>query len=49
MEDLMTHRMSRGAFSTGEALEELAKSDSKYDPKIVAACLRLFREKGFKI
>lgn len=48
MEDLTTHRSFRNAFPLNEALEEISShSGSKYDPKVVAACLRLFREKGY--
>jgi putative two-component system response regulator len=50
LEDLMTHRSFRGAFPVSEALEKITShSGSKYDPEVVAACLRLFREKGFKL
>jgi hypothetical protein len=32
------------------ALDEFAKNwDTLYDPEVVDACLRLFREKGFKL
>ncbi len=50
LEDLTTHRSYRNAFPLNEALEEIsAGSGSKYDPAVVAACLKLFREKGFKL
>ncbi len=49
LEDLTTNRTFRNAFPVNEALEELSShSGSMYDPEVVAACLRLFREKGFK-
>jgi len=49
-EDLTTHRAYRNAFPPNEALEQIsAGSGSKYDPGVVAACLRLFREKGFTL
>ncbi len=49
LEDLTTNRSFRNAFPVNEALEELSShSGSMYDPEVVAACLRLFREKGFK-
>ena len=48
LEDLTTHRSYRNAFPLSEALEEIsANSGYKYDPKVVAACLRLIREKGY--
>src|SRR4030042_1390618 len=47
LEDLTTHRSFRNAFPLSEALETISShSGSKYDPKVVAACLELFREKG---
>ena len=50
LEDLMTNRSYRTAFPLNEALEEIsAKSGSWYDPEVVAACLKLFREKGYKM
>lgn len=49
LEDLTTHKAYRNAFPLNEALEEIsAGSGSKYDPDVAAACLRLFREKGFR-
>jgi putative two-component system response regulator len=46
-EDLITHRSYRNAFLLNQALEEISShSGSKYDPEVVAACLRLFKEKG---
>jgi HD-GYP domain-containing protein (c-di-GMP phosphodiesterase class II) len=36
-------------FHLSEALEIISShSDSKYDPDVVAACLRLFNEKSYK-
>ncbi len=50
MEDLTSHRSWRKAFPIHEALEEISShSGSKYDPKVVAACLKLFKEKGYKM
>ena len=50
IEDLTTHRSYRNAFPLNEALEEISSnSGSKYDPDVVAACLRLFNEKGYKM
>lgn len=48
LKDLTTHKSFRSAFPLNEALEKIsAYSGSKYDPKVVAACLRLFKEKGY--
>jgi putative two-component system response regulator len=48
--DLTTHRSYRNAFPLSEALEEVSSNSGfKYDPEVVAACLNLFREKGFKL
>ena len=48
LEDLTTHRSYRNAVPLNEALEEIsANSGSQYDPNVVAACLRLFNEKGY--
>jgi HD-GYP domain-containing protein (c-di-GMP phosphodiesterase class II) len=50
LEDLTTHRSYRNAFPLNEALEEISShSGSRYDPAVVAACLRLFKEKGYKM
>ncbi|MHB8091461.1 MAG: HD domain-containing phosphohydrolase [Syntrophales bacterium] len=50
LEDLTTHRSYRNAFPLSEALEKISSpSCTKYDPRVVAACLRLFREQGFKL
>jgi putative two-component system response regulator len=50
LDDLTTRRSFRNAFPLSEALEEIsARSGSKYDPEVVAACLKLFRAKGFKM
>ena len=49
IEDLTTHRSYRNAVPLNEALEEISSnSGSKYDPDVVAACLRLFNKKGYK-
>jgi putative two-component system response regulator len=48
LEELTTHRSFRNAFTLNEALEEISSnSGSKYDPKVVDICLKLFREKQF--
>jgi HD-GYP domain-containing protein (c-di-GMP phosphodiesterase class II) len=50
LNDLTNRRSFRNAFPLIEALEEIsANRGKKYDPGVVAACLRLFREKGFKL
>ncbi len=50
IEDLTCQRTFRNAFSLSEALEVVSShSGSKYDPNVVAACLRLFNEKGYKM
>ena len=50
LEDLTTHRSFRQAFPLSEALEEIsANSSKKYDPKVVAACFKLFNEKDYKM
>jgi putative two-component system response regulator len=50
MDDLTNRRSFRNAFPLNEALENISShSGSKYDPDVVAACLKLFRAKGFKI
>jgi response regulator RpfG family c-di-GMP phosphodiesterase len=49
IEDLTSRRVFRNAFPVNEALEEIStNSGSRYDPVVVDACLKLFREKGFK-
>ena len=50
IEDLTCQRTFRNAFPLSEALEEVSShSGSEYDPNVVAACLRLFNEKGYKM
>lgn len=50
VEDLTTHRSYRNAFSLDQALESISPHNgSKYDPEVVAGCLRLFKEKGYKM
>jgi GAF domain-containing protein len=48
--DAMTsHRPYRAGLGIGKALEEIERNrGTYYDPLVVDACLRLFREKGFK-
>jgi putative two-component system response regulator len=50
LEDLTTHKSFRSAFPLSEALGKISShSGSKYDPEVVAACMRLFNEKGYKM
>jgi len=44
------HRPYRPALGLDKALEEIERGwGSLYDPLVAAACLRLFREKGFQL
>ena len=48
IEDLTSHRVFRNAFPLNEVLEKIsANSGSRYDPKVVDVCLKLFKEGGF--
>jgi putative two-component system response regulator len=50
LEDLTSHRSYRNAFPLDQALEIIsAQSDSNYDPDVVDACLKLFKEKDYKM
>jgi putative nucleotidyltransferase with HDIG domain/PAS domain S-box-containing protein len=50
VEAMSSHRPYRAALGTDEALEEInQKKGSLYDPDVVEACLRLFREKGYRL
>jgi len=50
LEDLTSRNSFRNAIPINEALEEISShSGTKYDPEAVAACLKLFREKGYKM
>jgi HD-GYP domain-containing protein (c-di-GMP phosphodiesterase class II) len=49
VENMATPRPYRTAIGLDKALEEITKNkDSLYDPDVVDACVRLFKEKGFK-
>jgi putative two-component system response regulator len=49
LEDLTSHRVFREAFPLEQALDEIsAHRGSQYDPDVADACLRLFKEKGYK-
>jgi len=49
VEAMNSHRPYRAALGIDTALEEIIKNrGTLYDPEIVDACVKLFREKGFK-
>lgn len=49
VEAMASHRPYRPAVGIDAALEEISKKkDVLYDPEVVDACLRLFRERGFE-
>jgi HD-GYP domain-containing protein (c-di-GMP phosphodiesterase class II) len=46
---MSSYRPYRPALGTDKALEEISQNkDILYDPEVVNACLKLFKEKGFK-
>jgi len=46
---MSSHRPYRPALGIDKALEEISKNKGiLYDPKVVDACLKLFKEKEFK-
>ncbi|TDY00558.1 GAF domain-containing protein [Thiohalophilus thiocyanatoxydans] len=50
VEAIASHRPYRAALGLDAALEEIqALSGSKYEPDVVDACIRLFRDKGFEL
>ena len=50
IEDLTSNRPNRPALFIEKALAGIGNySSSKYDPNVMAACLILFNEKGYKI
>jgi PAS domain S-box-containing protein/putative nucleotidyltransferase with HDIG domain len=50
VESMASHRPYRSSRGLESALEEVVhKSGTSYDPAVVAACVRLFREKDYKI
>jgi PAS domain S-box-containing protein len=50
VEAIASHRPYRPARGIGVALDEIEKNRGRfYDEKVVKACLRLFREKGYKL
>ena len=49
VEAMSSHRPYRPALGIDKALEEISQNRGiLYDPKVVDACLKLFKEKGFK-
>ncbi len=49
VEAISSHRPYRPALGLDAALEEIEQNaDRLYDPEVVEACVRLFREKGFR-
>jgi len=49
VEAMSSHRPYRPAWGIDKALEEISKNKGiLYDPEVSDACLRLFKEKGFK-
>lgn len=50
VEAMSSHRPYRPGIGLEQALEEIERgSGSHYDPAVVSACLRLFREKGYEL
>lgn len=50
VESMSTHRPYRAALGLDPAFAELeSKSGSLYDPTVVVACIKLFREKGYQL
>ena len=49
VEAMSSYKSYRPALSTDEALAEISKNKNiLFDPEVVDACLKLFKEKGFK-
>jgi len=50
VEAMSSHRPYRSAVGVDAALEEIAKNrGTLYDPEVTDTCLRLFREKGYRL
>ena len=50
VEAIASHRPYRPAHGIDVALDEISKNKGiLYDPEVVDSCLRLFKEKGFKL
>jgi HD-GYP domain-containing protein (c-di-GMP phosphodiesterase class II) len=49
VEAMSSHRPYRPALGIDKALEEISMNKGKlYDPEVVDACIKLFKEDGFK-
>ena len=49
VEAMMSHRPYRAALGVKKALEEIKKNRKKfYDPDVVAACIKIFKENNFQ-
>lgn len=50
VESMSSHRPYRPALGIDAALEEINfRKGSKFDPEVVDICIKLFKEKGFKL
>jgi PAS domain S-box-containing protein/putative nucleotidyltransferase with HDIG domain len=50
VESMAAHRPYRPGLGLGKALEEIERGKGTlYDPEVAAACLRLFRDRGYQI
>ena len=50
VESMASHRPYRPALGIEKALEEIEQSSGRlYDPQVAGACLRLFRDKGYRL
>ena len=50
VEAMASHRPYRPALGIDIAIEEIEKNkDGIYDPEVADACLRIFKEKGFRL
>jgi HD-GYP domain-containing protein (c-di-GMP phosphodiesterase class II) len=50
VEAMSSHRPYQPALGKDKALEELSQNKGIiYDPEVVDACIKLFKEKGFKL
>jgi HD-GYP domain-containing protein (c-di-GMP phosphodiesterase class II) len=50
VEAMATHRPYRPALGIDKALEEISQGSGKlYDPEVVDACLKLFKEKRYEL
>ena len=50
VEAIASHRPYRPAYGIDVALEKISTNGGRlYDPEVVNTCLKLFKEKGFKL